>query len=579
MGNTTEVEKQMQYVYYRQYGQTIYFRYKEYRDTVTHSDVITDYEPTLYTPTPMTTGLTSIYGENVAPTTYPTIKAAREAAEKYRGMGAKVYGNPKAANQFVIDLYEGKPVDFNTDIIRIGFIDIEVDISRDSGFPFPEQAKRPINAITMFDTVDKKFYIWGLTRLDGQAFDPDNLQTEQARETAKRYPIEYRHYTDEVALIKNFLEHLRDQPLDYISGWNSETFDLPYIWYRCVKKVGQDFTESCLSPFGIVKTREKEGKYGKTYTDVEIFGTTHLDYLNVYRKFVLKPRASYKLDDIAEVELDKQKISYDGTLFDLYENDYQRFIEYNFIDVGLMVDIDAKLKLFNIAFAVIYKTYCRPSDVLGTTGVWESNIAGYLYAKNTVPLYFQLPSAKRPYEGAYVKEPIPGKYQYMISIDLNSLYPHLIKECKIGPETLVPRDRVPANMQHFMDYEVDDYVNQLVDTSALKGTNYSLSPSGQLYDKSKECFLYDMMTETYGDRKIVKARGIKVHRNRRIALIDEINRRRLDVTLNVKMDDTSFYYEDDASKLTDDQILAAYRFHAEEETKCDLLQHALKILN
>lgn len=504
----------VQYMFYKQWGNKIFFRYKLDGGTETYSDVIEDYAPTLFTPTHLNfpDQPVSIYSKPLYQVQYNNIKEAKQDAETKKNMGLDIYGNSDFGNQFIVDLYDGKEVEYEHDIIRTAFLDIEVDVRRGDPFPVPVASARPINAVTLYDSIDKKYHVYGLP------------SSETVRDFNARHDMEdiddcdivYNTFTSEKELILSFLAKWRDTGYDILSGWNSEGFDVPYIWFRCSKVVGEKYTKRCLSPFGIVNVRERLNKYNKTYHQVDIMGICQMDYEEVYRKFVLKPRANYKLDYIGDVELGEKKVDYSeyGGLAGLYKDNYPLFIKYNIQDVRLLVKLEEKLKLLQLAINIMYMTSANLQDTLGTVKQWECFIAKELYGKNIAPLYHAIGGVHRDFEGAYVKEIVPDMYKWVYALDLNSLYPHLIMQGWIGPDSHVARHTITdERLLNISDYNVNDFVDKKVDTAVLKEYGYAVAPNGEFYDLSKPCFLAEMMQRVYGQRKSIKGEMLQHERN------------------------------------------------------------------
>lgn len=568
-------QDEIQYVYYKQWGNKIFFRYKLNGGVETYSDTITNYQPNLYSITHLAPTTKSIYGDPLLPLSFDTIKEAKEKAEEYKRMGNPIYGNSDFGNQFLIDLYDGADVNYKPEIIRLGFVDIECDVKRGDDFPVPHKSPRPLNAITLYDSIDKCYYVFGVPSKKSPEFNPSQDMGE-----IDDVEIKYYSFESERELILAFLTHWRDTGYDIISGWNSEGFDVPYIWFRCCKVVGEKYTKRCLSPFGIVNTRETRNKHNKMYWQVDIMGLAQMDYEDVYRKFVSAPRGSYKLGDIGSVELDESKVDYSqyGHLQDFYENNYAKFIRYNIQDVRLIVRLDQKLKLMDLAIAIMYMTSANLQDTLGTVKQWECFIAKELYNNNTAPLYHDIGGIYRSFEGAYVKPVISGFFHWIVSQDLNSLYPHLIMQGWIGPDSHVARETITdQRLLDLANYTVDDYVNKRVDTSVLKEYNYSLAPNGELYDKSKPCFLAVMMERVYGQRKTIKGEMF-VHEKRK-EFCEHLLQWYEDNSLDKPNDhDVGSEYAEAMWGLSISDLKKERNFQKNEEQKKDLIQHAIKIL-
>jgi DNA polymerase elongation subunit (family B) len=196
-----------------------------------------------------------------------------------------------------------------------------------------------------------------------------------------------------------------------------------------------------LSPFNKIDEREVRANFGQMQTVYNFVGMPHLDYMQIYKKHTYTPRESYRLDFIGHAELGEEKLTYDdyGDLQDLYEKNYQLFIDYNIRDVDIIKRLDEKLGLMSLIYAMSYYSLCNFEDTMGTVKIWEKLVAKFLYSKNVVPPFRREKIIEeREFEGAYIKEPIKGFHDWVVSYDLNSLYPHIEQQWNIGPETHVP---------------------------------------------------------------------------------------------------------------------------------------------
>jgi len=426
---------QMFYTYYYKQGNKILIRYKSNNDPVTKSKVVDFYKPTLYTVTEEETGLKNIYNQDVKAIEFDSMRDAKVFAEEYKELPEiGICGNSDYANQFMIELFEGKTPDYNADLIRIGMTDIEVHAT--DGFPDPYEAKYPINAITTYDSVTKVFTTLGLEYDGCGGWSKDNVDKK-----IKDLKVKYIGFMDEESLLRAFLSYVQESRFDVLTGWHSEGFDVPYIVNRCNKVLGEAYTKKMLSPFNKIDEREVRANFGQMQTVYNFVGMPHLDYMQIYKKHTYTPRESYRLDFIGHAELGEEKLTYDdyGDLQDLYEKNYQLFIDYNIRDVDIIKRLDEKLGLMSLIYAMSYYSLCNFEDTMGTVKIWEKLVAKFLYSKNVVPPFRREKIIEeREFEGAYVKEPIKGFHDWVVSYDLNSLYPHIEQQWNIGPETHVP---------------------------------------------------------------------------------------------------------------------------------------------
>lgn len=500
----------MFYTYYKTWGNKILFRYKN-GSARTQTKVVDFYEPYLYTQIQGQdddeVDAFSIYGNPLKKVPFENNKAARQFVDTYSNVdGMSIHGNTNFANQFIIDMFEGAEPQYDPNQIRVGFLDIEV--YSDDGFPFPDEAKHPINGVTFYDSVEDRFYTYSLKH-KGE----DKWSKSRAQQEVQELDTEFYHFETEKDLLIAMLHHFKDHDYDLTTGWNSEQFDMVYIVNRCYSQVGQKTTNKMLSPFGKISFREVKDDFGKPRTKVDIFGLPHLDYMELYKKHTFEPRASHKLDYIAHVELGEKKLDYEqyGDLFELWKENYQLFNDYNIQDVNLVVRLDKKLGLFDLTYALAYYSMSNYEDTMGTVKVWEQLVAKFLYTKGVAPLARREEVTEyREFEGAYVKQPRPGFYEWIESFDLASLYPHIEMQYNIGPETLIPEDELPPRLAKIKeDHTFDDLLNERIDLSPLDDHGVTMTANFEFYTKDKMSFFSEIKRELYTQRKVFKKKMLE----------------------------------------------------------------------
>ena len=432
------------------------------------------YSPTLYAPVNSPTEWKTLKGQYVTPIQHNTIKEAKEWVENYKNQPELVHGSTMYSYNYIADEYPNR-INYDVDQILIVTIDIEVEC--ENGFPSPEAAAEPLLSITVKNHQSKKFVVWGVGKFQNDRDD-----------------VTYVECSDELHLIKEFLSFWESHQPDIVTGWNTEFFDIPYLCNRIEKLCGEDEVKR-LSPWRSVFSREVF-KMGRKHQVFDIQGVSHLDYFDLYRKFTYTAQESYRLDHIAFVELGDRK---DGnpyeTFSEWYQKDFQSFIEYNIMDVEIVDRLEDKMKLIELLLTMAYDAKVNYMDVLGSTKYWDILIYNYLREKNIVISQKKHNSKAEKFEGAYVKDPQVGMHKWVMSFDLNSLYPHLIMQYNISTETLVAQEKVP-NMS------VDKLLNKEVDTSILKGV--TLTPNGALFKTNKQGFLPELMQSMYNDRSKFK---------------------------------------------------------------------------
>ena len=444
------------------------------------------YTPTMFLPSQKETKWKTLHGEYLDEIKLGSIRECRDFIKRYEDVeNFKIYGNTRYEYAYIADEFKGA-IDWDQAKINIAVIDIEV--GSENGFPDPYKANEPITAIAV-KTLDGDMKVYGCGSFNNSRDD-----------------VTYIKCRDEYDLCKRFLEDWKYNTPDIITGWNTRFFDIPYLVNRFVKILGEDEMKY-LSPWGIVQERKSNIK-GRELISYEIYGIASLDYIELYKWFAPggKSQDSYRLDNIANIELGKKKLSYDEfeNLHQLYKLNYQKFIEYNIVDVELIVELEAKLKLIELSLTLSYDTKSNYGDVFTQTRMWDAIIHNYLLERNIVVPPNETSVKDGAFEGAYVKDPQVGVHDYVASFDLNSLYPHLMMQYNISPETIVEVKDYDDNMRQIISdgVNVDKMLGKEVDTSKLQGV--TITPNGQFFRTDKQGFLPKMLEEMYEDRKKFK---------------------------------------------------------------------------
>ena len=427
------------------------------------------YRPTLYSPVPgKKTGYKTLDGVFVLPTEFDSIKEAKEWVDSHKSQPELVYGNTQFSYNYIADTYKGR-IDWDLDNILMVTIDIEVQC--ENGFPSPSEAKEEMLSITIKNHQNKKIVVFGIGKFETDRDDVTYVECES-----------------ETHLLKEFLIFWENNQPDIITGWNTEFFDIPYICNRIINLFGEDELKR-LSPWGSVQPREVF-KMGRNHQTYNIQGIAALDYFDLYRKFTYQAQESYRLDHIAFVELGERK---DGnpyeTFREWYQKDFQSFIEYNIQDVEIVDKLEDKMKLIELCLTMAYDGKVNFTDVLGSVRYWDVLIYNYLRDKNIVIPQKKNTAKSDQFEGAYVKDPQVGMHKWVMSFDLNSLYPHLIMQYNISPETLVPNCKQAKGL-----------VDKILDGEVRNDTDYCMTPNGAFFKKDKRGFLPEIMESMYNDR-------------------------------------------------------------------------------
>ena len=454
-------------VLYRGYedGQAVQFR--------------TQFSPTLYVTSNRQEKMKTLTGKPVRSVQFETAREAREFIKTYDGVEKfEVHGYERFVYQYIREQFPTE-VDYDISQMRIYALDIEVQC--ENGFPNVEEAAEEMLSITIKDMVSKKFYIWAV----------------------RDFETEHEHYVfdSEKDMLKSFLEWWVHHTPDILTGWNVNLYDVPYIARRLNRILGEKWMRS-LSPWNRANEREIYVQGRKNYA-YDVSGINILDYLDLYRKFTYSNQESYRLDHIAFVELGQRKLDHSEyeNFKDFYTSDWQKFIEYNIQDVELIDRLEDKMKLLELAITMSYDAKVNFEDVYSQVRMWDTMIYNYLADKNIVPPPRKGARKDEKYAGAYVKEPVPGKYDWVVSFDLNSLYPHLIMQYNISPETLWETRHPSAN--------VDKLLNQEIDLSG----DFAVCANGAQYRKDKKGFLPEMMEKIYTERVVYKKRMIQAKKD------------------------------------------------------------------
>ena len=474
---------------------------------------------------------TSIYGDAVSRVVCKNTKEFRK--EMAINSGKQLYETD--INPIFVCLSENY---LNQDApnLNIAFFDIEVDFDPERGYASPDDAFMPITAIAV--------YLQWMETMICLAIPPKGLKMADAKEMVKDFPNTYL-FEKEADLLDMFLDLIKDA--DIISGWNSEGFDIPYTTNRVTKVLSKEDTRRfCL--FDLLPKKREYEKYGRTSTTYDYIGRVHLDYLELYRKYTYEERHSYRLDAIAEYELGQRKTQYEGTLDQLYNNDFRTFVEYNINDCKLLDDLDKKLKFIALANTLAHENTVLLQTTMGAVAVTEQAIINESHRRG-----FVVPNRPKMDEredtaaaGAYVAVPKEGIHDWIGSLDINSLYPSAIRALNMGPETIIgqlkptmTKDYIETKMAKgasfaaawegmFGTKEYDAVMNQEIGTDiAIEWENgdadvvsaaetyrlifesnqpWMLSANGTIFTYEKEGIIPGLLKRWYAERKEMQAK-------------------------------------------------------------------------
>lgn len=374
-----------------------------------------DYKPWLYVGTTGSKDAVSMFNTPLKKITFNTDFERRKYVAD-SGI-TKFFDNLPCIQQFLVEKFwnVNETPEFSQIPLKVAFIDIEVYSPGE--FPEPREAKAPINAITLYDTYTKIYNIWGTKPY-----------------TVKQSDMVYHYFADEKEMMKDFIQFFELADIDVFSGFNSESFDIPYIMNRINNILDSGWAKR-MSPVGEVYSSDYVNRFGALTQKWKIQGISCIDYLEIYRKLIAKELPSFKLNYIAELELGEHKLEYEqSNLFDLADKDWERFIDYNIQDVVLLVKLDQKLKYLHILRLLAYAGLTDMESAMGTTAVTLGGMAIRCKYRDKKLMTFKR-EGKGTYAGAFVIPPVKGFHSAIASFDANSLYPNTCITCNISPET------------------------------------------------------------------------------------------------------------------------------------------------
>jgi len=461
------------------YGDKLLYRGYDENGLATKSRI--PFKPTLFMSGESEEGWTTLDGIPMQPVVFESMSEAKDFNKRYENVSNfEIAGNTNYVAQFIAEEWPNQ-IHYDRSLIKTANIDIEV-FSAD-GFPSPEDAAHPITAICMREDTGT-YWVWGCGDY-----------------TTTREDVLYIKCDNEVDLVRKFVRRMEEYAPNVITGWNTRFFDIPYLYNRMVKLFGDDTLAKRMSPWGLIRERNTTIN-GKQNQEFILEGIEQLDYLEVFKKFTyntLGQQESYRLDHISHVVLGERKLSYaeHGNLHTLYEKDYQKFIDYNVKDVELVHNLDVKLDLIDLIFTMAYKAGVNYNDTLGTTAIWDTIIYRLLNnQKIAVPKKVEKP--KTPYPGGYVKEPQVGSHDWVTSFDLNSLYPNIIVQYNMSPETVMDGFQNGVSVDKFLDGSVN-----------IGQQGYSVAPTGIRFTHDREGVIPTVIKQYYSERRVIKNEMLK----------------------------------------------------------------------
>ena len=457
---------------------------------------------------------TDIYGKPVKIKVFESIPEMKEW-KKENDIGLDILGDVAPTVQFIATQYR-KEIEIQKQGMIIWNIDIEVFCPPGNGFPSPNLANFPINAITVHEIVSDTYKVLSLK-------DYNNEQEN----------VDYFKCANEKILLNKFLDLFENDKPHILTGWNIELFDIPYLINRINRIMGEDDVKR-MSRDRVIKQREKTNSNGKKDHFYSLQGHIIWDYMDLYKKYQQEPRERYSLGFISQYELGMDKVDYSEfeNLSDLYQQDFKKFIEYNMKDTTLVSELDKKLGYIDLAISVMYKAKCSPDAIFGTVQPWDCLIYNELLRRKML-----CPPNKQSYKvefpGGYVKSPEVGLHDWVMVYDIVSSYPNQIRSFNISPETILNDRDVPeelfeasrrlAFIKHENDTDKDQCPCENIEsiekyTHLFEKYNVCFTANGKFFRKDVEGIIPSIYSKLFNERlgfkKIGKAKKAEYNKTK-----------------------------------------------------------------
>lgn len=457
------------------------------------------YKPTLFLPSKKQSKFTTLDNKQVESIKFDSIKEANDFISRYEDVdNFEIYGNNSYNYVYLSDTF---PDQIEIDLSKIVIAIIDIEVASNDGFPEPKTANQSVLSIALklkYNNTERT-YVYGMKDYTGTG------------------DFKYIKCDCEQTLLQNFIRKWTDVYPDVVTGWNSNSFDFLYLINR-IDKVYPNLDYKKLSPWGSVFLRERKQLDGSIEYTPEILGVSLLDYLQLYKKFSFTAQESYRLDYIGHAELGERKLNYDeySNLGELYQKDFNKFAEYNVRDVNLVDMLEQKLNLLTQSIQLAVDTKVNFDDVFMQVRMWDQIIYDH-FRKNNLVYPFKKKNIKTAYAGAYVKDPIVGFHKWIVSLDVNSMYPNLIIQHNISPDTITG---------DYQKVDIQDLINKRIDTEFLIKKNVALTANGQQFRRDKQGILPQVVERIYKER--VKYKKLELEKKKELELIEaEIIRRKI----------------------------------------------------
>ena len=432
----------------------------------------------------------SMSGESLKPVFFETMREMKDFQNMYNDVdGFKYYGFERHQYAFIQKKFPNE-INYDRRLINVVNFDIETGIGT-GGFPDPAIADQEVRTISAHCSRDDRMHVWGFKHY-----------------TPRSDKVVFHACVDEGDLLTKFIEWFSDDfySPDVLTGWFIERFDIPYLVNRIIRLMGEDMAKQ-LSPWKFINRRKIKGNYGRDTEGYDIPGVQIMDYVELFKKFGAQTygnQESYSLDHISWVVLGDKKIKYEGNLDTLYHDNFTKFVDYNIKDVDLVKRIDDQLGYLDIAFTLAYLGGVNYLDTLKTTPLWDSIIFRQL-SRQHIAVPAPSNHFKAKFAGGYVKEPQVGMHDWVLSFDLNSLYPNIIVQHNMSPETLL------AGVDNTVDH--NDMVNGLYRNEK---ENTAVAANGARFDITTMGIIPSLVKEMYAGRVAIKKKMIEAQQEKEL---------------------------------------------------------------
>jgi DNA polymerase elongation subunit (family B) len=437
-----------------------------------------EFKPSLFVKSKSGTKYKSLFGDSLDEIQFESINEAKDYVKRYGEVeNFEVFGNTNYAYQYITKTF---PTEVEFDITQLAIWSIDIETTVENGFPDTKNPMEEILLITVQDSNSKQITTFGCKSIE--KLDLPNLNHN------------YILCKDEKDLLRKFIAFLDDNHPHVITGWNIEFFDIPYLCARISRMLDDDALKA-VSPWRVVNAKEFT-RNGKTELTYDIMGVAILDYLDLYKKFTYGAQESYKLDHISKVELGEGKLENPYTSFkEFYTKDWQLFVKYNVIDVRRVDQLEDKMKLIELILTMAYDAKCNFVDVFSAVRTWDCILYNHLWNQNIV-VHQREGKPARQIVGAYVQEPIPGKYDWVVSFDATSLYPSIIMQYNMSPETI--------EYSETRSTTVDDMMAKKYNLDELVTKDYCMAANGYSYRRDKQGLFPEITQKLFDDRQKYK---------------------------------------------------------------------------